>query len=905
MTDIVVQRAEGMYCPAGDFYIDPWRGVENAVITHAHGDHARVGNARYLAVKDAEHVLRTRLGDINLQTLGYGERLSIRDVTLSFHSAGHVLGSAQVRIEHRGEVWVASGDYKAAPDFVAEDTTCAPFEPVSCHTFITESTFGLPIYRWRPQSEIMGAINDWWRDNARAHRASVLFAYAFGKAQRVLSGIDSEIGPIVCHGAVENLNRAYRESSVRLPATMSVTDVGDPASLRQSLVIAPPSAQGSSWLKRFGDYSDAFASGWMQLRGARRRRAVDRGFVLSDHADWPGLLQAIEASGASRVIVTHGQVPVMVRWLVEHGLQAQAFETEFGQETGRSAAAMKRFSALFTELDSSTSTSAKLTALQDYFAQATPADAAWAVYFLSGGKPRQVVPTRALRDLATRMAGIDEWLFDECYQAVGDLAETIALILPSATRSDETGFAAWIEDRLLPLKASSPVEVAAKLSDYWNQLDAQGRFLLIKLIGGGFRVGVSKLLVTRALAQLAGLDPKVVAQRMMGYPSPAAGGGAAAFLALIAPAQPTTRDDGYPYPFFLAHQLDAAQSLGQVSEWQVEWKFDGIRAQIVRRGGHTWVWSRGEELVSDRFPEVLAAAASLPDGCVLDGEILVWKEGLPAPFALLQRRIGRKTVSAKVLKEAPVVFMAYDILELDGIDLRNDSQADRRRHLEAVVSAHPHPNLALSEVIVAADWDSYARLREESRERGVEGLMLKRRDARYGTGRTKDVGLWWKWKVDPYTVDGVLVYAQAGHGRRASLYTDYTFAVWKRPPVDADEAARALGMSAGEAEALGLPSLVPFAKAYSGLSDEEIRKVDAVIRQTTIEKFGPVRSVKPTLVFELGFEGVQASPRHKSGIAVRFPRMLRWRLDKPVAEADSLATLQRLIDRGQGRMSVP
>lgn len=561
---------------------------------------------------------------------------------------------------------------------------------------------------------------------------------------------------------------------------------------------------------------------------------------------------------------------------------------------------MKHFSALYTELDSSTATSAKVAALRSYFAHATPEDAAWAVYFLAGGKPRQVVPTRTLRELATRLAGIDAWLFDECYQAVGDLAETIALVLPPPTGTDDTGLAAWIEQRLLPLKTATPDEVAERLGDYLNQLDAQGRFLLAKLIGGGFRVGVSKLLVTRALALHAGLDPKVVAQRMMGYASPAAGDGAAAYCALIAPAQAATRDDGFPYPFFLAHQLDAVASLGDAAEWQVEWKFDGIRAQVVRRGGRTWIWSRGEELVSDSFPEVLAAAASLPDGCVLDGEILVWKDGAPAPFALLQRRIARKALSAKVLQEAPVVFMAYDVLELDAIDLRGERQADRRRHLERVVSALPHPDLMLSATIVAADWDSYARLREESRARGVEGLMLKRLDARYGTGRTKDVGLWWKWKVDPYTIDGVLVYAQAGHGRRASLYTDYTFAVWKRAPADADEAARALSLGADAAEAAGLPSLVPFAKAYSGLSDEEIRDVDAVIRRTTIEKFGPVRSVRPTLVFELGFEGVQASPRHKSGIAVRFPRMLRRRLDKPVAEADTLDTLRQLIDGARG-----
>lgn len=560
---------------------------------------------------------------------------------------------------------------------------------------------------------------------------------------------------------------------------------------------------------------------------------------------------------------------------------------------------MQRFARLYAELDATTSTEAKVDALVRYLAQAPSDDAAWAVYFLAGGRPRRTVPTAVLRAQAQALAGLPDWLFEACYQAVGDLAETIAQLLPPPEEAPPLGLHAWMHDRLLPLRTLPADAQAEQVGGWLRTLPVDGRFLLVKLIGGGFRVGVSKLLVTRALALHAGLDPKVVAQRMMGYASPAAGDGAA-YCALIAPAQAATRDDGFPYPFFLAHQLDAVASLGDAAEWQVEWKFDGIRAQVVRRGGRTWIWSRGEELVSDSFPEVLAAAASLPDGCVLDGEILVWKDGAPAPFALLQRRIARKALSAKVLQEAPVVFMAYDVLELDAIDLRDERQADRRRHLERVVSAHPHPDLMLSATIVAADWDSYARLREESRARGVEGLMLKRLDARYGTGRTKDVGLWWKWKVDPYTIDGVLVYAQAGHGRRASLYTDYTFAVWKRAPADADEAARALSLGADAAEAAGLPSLVPFAKAYSGLSDEEIRDVDAVIRRTTIEKFGPVRSVRPTLVFELGFEGVQASPRHKSGIAVRFPRMLRRRLDKPVAEADTLDTLRQLIDGARG-----
>ncbi|MEO8654448.1 MAG: ligase-associated DNA damage response exonuclease [Ramlibacter sp.] len=323
--DLLVQRPQGLYCPPGDFYIDPWRPVDRAVITHAHSDHARMGNGHYLAAQPGESVLRTRLGDIALQTLAYGERIVRHGVTLSLHPAGHVLGSAQVRLEHGGQVWVASGDYK-----VASDPTCAPFEPVRCDVFITESTFGLPIYRWCPDADLFAEINDWWARNIVAGRASVLACYSFGKAQRILSGVDPSIGPIIVHGAVDTLNRAYRMAGVDLPETTMVTEVKDRADLRRALVVCPPSAAASPWMRRFGDAGTAFASGWMQVRGNRRRGGWDRGFVLSDHADWPGLLGAIAATGARRVIVTHGSSPVMVRYLTEHGLQAQAFETEYG-----------------------------------------------------------------------------------------------------------------------------------------------------------------------------------------------------------------------------------------------------------------------------------------------------------------------------------------------------------------------------------------------------------------------------------------------------------------------------------------------------------------------------------------------------------------------------------------------
>ncbi|MBT2326455.1 ligase-associated DNA damage response exonuclease [Variovorax paradoxus] len=326
--DLVIARPEGLYCPAGDFYIDPWKPVDRAVITHAHADHARIGHGHYLAQRDSAGTLRARLGEIRLQTLDYGEAIVHHGVKLSLHPAGHVLGSAQVRLEHGGRVWVASGDYKTEPD-----GTCTPFEPVPCDTFITESTFGLPIYRWPTQAALFAGINGWWRANAAQGRASVLLCYAFGKAQRILHGVDAAIGPIVVHGAVEPLNAVYRAAGVALPPTLRATDPGvDAALLQRALVLAPPSAHGTPWMRRFGNYSDAFASGWMQLRGTRRRRGVDRGFVMSDHADWPGLQQAIAGTGAERVFVTHGSVAVMVRWLTENGLQAQGFKTEYGDE---------------------------------------------------------------------------------------------------------------------------------------------------------------------------------------------------------------------------------------------------------------------------------------------------------------------------------------------------------------------------------------------------------------------------------------------------------------------------------------------------------------------------------------------------------------------------------------------
>jgi DNA ligase-1 len=541
---------------------------------------------------------------------------------------------------------------------------------------------------------------------------------------------------------------------------------------------------------------------------------------------------------------------------------------------------MREFARLFAELDETTATNRKLEALQQYFSTAAPENAAWAVYFLAGGKPRQAVPTKLLRQAAIEYAVLDEWLFDESYNAVGDLAETIAHILPPAEQHSDVGLAEWMTERIGPLRGADPEVIRAALFTYWNELTTPERFLFCKLIGGGFRVGVSKLLVTRALAAIAAVDSKLIAQRLMGWTDGSVRPTATKFLQLIAAQSDEEHKlrGGQPYPFFLAHQLQGdPAALGALDDWQVEWKYDGIRAQLVRRGGQNYLWSRGEDLISERFPEL--CSVRLPEGTVVDGEVLVWDHAhdVPAPFAELQRRIGRKTLSSKLLAELPAVLVCYDLLELDGVDLRALPQHERRALLETQVAAIDQPQLKISPTIHADSWEALAALRTESRNRGVEGMMVKAKSAQYGVGRTKDVGTWWKWKVDPYSVDAVLIYAQAGHGRRASLYTDYTFAVW-----DDDEGH-------------GERRLVPFAKAYSGLTDAEIAQVDNAIRKTTVEKFGPVRSVKPTMVFEIGFEGIALSSRHKAGIAVRFPRILRRRDDKTVDDADTLDTLKGLL----------
>lgn len=529
---------------------------------------------------------------------------------------------------------------------------------------------------------------------------------------------------------------------------------------------------------------------------------------------------------------------------------------------------MRAFAHLYRELDETTSTNDKVAAMAAYFGGAEPEDAVWALYFLSGRRPKRLVRSADFRTWAAEVAGLPGWLFEESYSVVGDLAETIALLLPEEPDGSPLPLKYWVEQRLLPLDGLAPEVQRSAMVRAWAELDQQQRFVWNKLITSSFRVGVSQRLVVRALSAVCGLEEAVLTHRLMGGWSPTPD-----FYHRLLSPDTADADKSRPYPFCLAHPIDSPpRELGDLSEWQVEWKWDGIRAQLIRRGGRVFIWSRGEDLVTDRFPEVRDSALLLQDGIVLDGELLAWSGGRVLPFSLLQRRIGRKTLSRSMLRDVPVAFLSFDLLEVDDRDIRDRPLFERRAVLETVLgkcipgqSIHPAP------LVHAPVWEELAVLREESRERLVEGFMLKRLDSPYSVGRKR--GVWWKWKVDPFTIDAVLIYAQRGHGKRATLYTDYTFAIR-----DGDD-------------------LVPFAKAYSGLTDEEIRTVDRFIRQNTVERFGPVRSVRPFLVFEIGFEGIRKSSRHRSGVAVRFPRILRWRQDKKPEDADSLDTLNALISR--------
>lgn len=527
---------------------------------------------------------------------------------------------------------------------------------------------------------------------------------------------------------------------------------------------------------------------------------------------------------------------------------------------------MKRFAALYRALDQSAGTLDKRRALVAYFSDAPAADAAWGLWFLAGGRLRRIATSTELKQWAAAASGYPGWLVAESHDHVGDLAETLTLLVPEPAAHErvERGLAAWVGQTIRPVSGADESQRRDAVTAAWLALPEDERLVFNKLLTGALRVGVSRRAAQQALAELSGLDIALLAQRMLGDWTPHPG-----YMAELLSPTLTAADRRQPYPFFLASPVEGpASNLGAIKEWLLEWKWDGIRLQLLRREGATALWSRGEERLDGRFPEIESAAAGLPEGCVIDGELVGWHDGEPLPFIALQRRINRLKPGARLLQEVPVRVLAYDLLEIDGEDLRDQPLRDRRCRLEHLLAELDDSVIAPSPAIEAADWTQADALRLGARERGVEGLMVKRLDSPYRAGRRR--GDWWKWKLDPLSVDAVMIYAQAGHGRRSTLYTDYTFALW-----DGD-------------------ALVPVAKAYSGLDDKEILALDRWIRSHTLQRFGPVRSVQPLQVFEIGFEAVNQSRRHKSGIAVRFPRILRWRKDKTPADADQLAQLQAL-----------
>ncbi|MCX7745051.1 MAG: ATP-dependent DNA ligase [Flavobacteriales bacterium] len=529
---------------------------------------------------------------------------------------------------------------------------------------------------------------------------------------------------------------------------------------------------------------------------------------------------------------------------------------------------MKAFAALFEALDQTNKTQEKINILAEYLLHASDEDRLWTIALFTGRKPTRIANTTQLRNWAACAAGLPNWLVEATWHTVGDLGETLAGILPEpdVTTIPLNSLAATIQQIFQIHALNSEEAKAAAVITMWKQLSKTERFLFNKLIAGSLRIGVSQGLLIKAISQAFQLPENIIAHRLMGNWDPRT----TTFQQLI--LHPQASDQlSKPYPFFLAYSLeDISQIQSNLSEWVAEHKWDGIRAQLIVRNNQLFVWTRGEELVTDRYPEFHPLLSQIPSGTVIDGEILAWRNNKPLPFQFLQKRMGRKTPSKKLIEEIPVVLMAYDLLEHQGLDIRNEPLIHRKKILEKLVYNCNVNTLKLSEIFFAHSWESLLQERERSAEKGSEGLMLKHCDSVYGTGRKKNG--WWKWKVDPLTIDAVMIYAQSGHGRRAGLFTDYTFAVW-------DDQRK----------------LVPIAKAYSGLSDDEILQLDRWIKQHTLEKFGPVRSVEPLQVFELAFEGIQTSTRHKSGIALRFPRIARWRTDKKAEDANTLADLKALI----------
>jgi len=534
--------------------------------------------------------------------------------------------------------------------------------------------------------------------------------------------------------------------------------------------------------------------------------------------------------------------------------------------TDQQFSGLELFAKLVSELSASTKTNDKLQSLVDYFAIAPDSDKVWVIAIFSGRRPRRAVNSRLMRDWCTEITNYPSWLFDECYHTVGDLSETLALLLPETKNENQINknLSHYLETFISIEKQDESIRKKF-IIDSWNQMSRDERFVFNKLITGSFRIGVSQKTIVNALAKTVDLSASVIAHRISGNWDPVT----TTFDDLLTESA-SVSDFSKPYPFYLAYALEETpETLGDPCEWQAEWKWDGIRGQLIKRNNELFVWSRGEELMTDKFPEYFILKDLLPDGVVIDGEIIPAVDGKPLPFSVLQTRIGRKNIGKKQLLDAPICFFAYDLLEYNMEDMRNLPLQERRKILEEIVLPIKNKSIQISEIINFNSWEKLGEIRTHSREMNSEGIMLKRKNSDYKVGRKR--GDWWKWKIDPLTIDCVMVYAQKGSGRRSNLYTDYTFAV-----KDGDQ-------------------LVTFTKAYSGLTDKEFAQVDNFVKRNSIEKFGPVRTVKPELVFEIAFEGIAASNRHKSGVALRFPRMSRWRKDKTVDEINTIEDLKAML----------
>jgi DNA ligase-1 len=838
----------GLYCVSGDFYIDPASAVPRAVITHGHGDHARPGHGAVLATPETLAIMRRRLGEDaggTLEALRYGETRTIGGVTLRLVPAGHILGSAQAVLDHDGARVVVSGDYKRRPD-----PTCASFEPIPCDVFITEATFGLPVFRHPDDAgEIDKLLHSVALFPERCHLVGV---YALGKCQRVLALLRRRgyAAPVYLHGALAGMVEFGRGAWAgaaggrRDAPGASRKDRAGAAFGRHRAVGAAPARPGGGARLRM-DAGQAACQ-------AARRRAAARDFrprrLGRAHAHDPrgGAVGSVgDAWRRGRAGAPGGTDGLCRAAAVAHRLR-------------RRGGMMERFARLLDALLFTPARLGKLRLMQEYFASTGDPERGWALAALTGEIAFAAVKPAQIRDLA--LTRIDAELFQWSYDFVGDLAETVSLIWPErAAPGDVPDLAAIVA----ALTAATRADAGPLLERWLDRLDATGRWALLKLVTGGLRIGVSARLAKTALAEWAQVPLDDIEAVWHGLAPPYA-----ALFPWLEGKAPRPETAGRPTftPLMLAQALDD-EELAKLdpADYRAEWKWDGIRVQLVARGGRR-LYSRSGDDVGPAFPEIVSA---LPDGVVLDGELLVVRDGEVAPFNDLQQRLNRKTPAPKQLLAFPAWVRLYDLLEDEGEDLRGLPFDARRRRLEAWYARSARPHLDLSPLIPFQRWDELQALRDGARARGIEGIMLKRADSAYLSGRPK--GPWFKWKRDALTVDAVLMYAQRGHGKRSSLYSDYTFGVWR----DAE--------------------LVPVGKAYFGFTDDELRRLDRYIREHTVERFGPVRAVAPELVLEIAFDSIHRSPRHKSGLAMRFPRIHRIRWDKPAREADDVTALERLV----------